>query len=126
MREVIDYVFCAICMVCPGSVVSWNHQDCNRQSMQRVQNTCSVGISVFRRSNTNVAFQTAISLFWSYEIRKGGQVLTTKPAIAFPDFVYIIVTLSYVFASNCFLNRLNCDCCFFANFLRIRALLVKD
>jgi len=28
-REVIDYVFCALCLVCPGSVVSWNRQDCN-------------------------------------------------------------------------------------------------
>ena len=43
MREVIDYVFRALCMVCPGSAVSWNRQDCNRQSMQRVQNTWSVG-----------------------------------------------------------------------------------
>jgi len=46
MREVIDYVFCAICMVCPDSVVSWNHQDCNRQSMQGVQNTWSIGTSL--------------------------------------------------------------------------------
>jgi len=34
MRKVIDYVFCALCMVCPGSAVSWNRQDCNKQSMQ--------------------------------------------------------------------------------------------
>jgi len=38
IREVIDYVFCAFCMVCLGSAFSRNHQDCNRQSMQRVQN----------------------------------------------------------------------------------------
>jgi len=43
MREAIDCVLCALCMVCPGSAVSWNRQDCNRQSMQRVQKTCSVG-----------------------------------------------------------------------------------
>jgi len=35
----VDYVFCALCMVCPGSAVSWNRQGCNRPSMQRVQNT---------------------------------------------------------------------------------------
>jgi len=35
----VDYVFCALCMVCPGSAVSWNRQGCNRLSMQRVQNT---------------------------------------------------------------------------------------
>jgi len=39
MKEVIDYVFCALCMVCPGSAVSWNRHGCNRQSMQQVQNT---------------------------------------------------------------------------------------
>jgi len=39
MREVIDYVFYALCMVCPGSAVGWNREDCNRQSMQGVQNT---------------------------------------------------------------------------------------
>jgi len=32
------YVFSALCMVCPGSAVSWNRQGGNRQSMQRVQN----------------------------------------------------------------------------------------
>jgi len=39
----VDYVFCAFSMVCPGSAVSWNRKGCNRQSMQRVQNTCSIG-----------------------------------------------------------------------------------
>jgi len=33
----VHCVFCALCMVYPGSAVSWNRQDCNRQSMQRVQ-----------------------------------------------------------------------------------------
>jgi len=33
----IHCVFCALCMVYLGSAVSWNRQDCNRQSMQRVQ-----------------------------------------------------------------------------------------
>jgi len=32
MREVIDYVICALCMVCLGSAVSWNRQDCNSQA----------------------------------------------------------------------------------------------
>jgi len=39
--------------------------------------------------------------------QKGRQGLTVKPATAFPEFVYITVTLSYVFVSNCCLNRLN-------------------
>jgi len=32
-------LFCGLYIVCLGSAVSWNHQDGNRQSMQRVQNT---------------------------------------------------------------------------------------
>jgi len=24
----VDYVFCALCMVCPGRDVSWHRQDC--------------------------------------------------------------------------------------------------
>ena len=32
MREVIDYVFIALCMVYPGSAVGWRRQDCNRQT----------------------------------------------------------------------------------------------
>jgi len=34
----VDYVFCALCVVYPGSAVSWNRQDYNSQSIQ-VQNT---------------------------------------------------------------------------------------
>ena len=43
MREIIDYMFCTLCKVCPGSTVSWYYQDCNRQNMPRVQNTWSIG-----------------------------------------------------------------------------------
>jgi len=43
MREIINYVFCALCMVCLSSAVSPNRQNCNKQSMQRVQNTWSLG-----------------------------------------------------------------------------------
>jgi len=47
MRDVIDYVFCAFCMVCSDSAVSWNRQDCNRQSIQRVQSIWSIGTGLF-------------------------------------------------------------------------------
>jgi len=33
----VHYVFRALCIVYPGSAVSWSRQVCNRQSMQRVQ-----------------------------------------------------------------------------------------
>jgi len=32
VRDIICCVFCALCLICPGSVVSWIRQDCNRQS----------------------------------------------------------------------------------------------
>jgi len=48
---------------CLGSAVSWNRQDCNRQSMIRVQNTSvNWDWSVFKCSDRNVVFQTAIFL----------------------------------------------------------------
>jgi len=39
-QEVIDYMFCTLCMVCLGRAVCWDQQDYNWQSMQQVQNTC--------------------------------------------------------------------------------------
>jgi len=42
----VHHVFCALCMVYPVSAVSWNRQNYSRQSMQRVQNTWSIGISL--------------------------------------------------------------------------------
>jgi len=54
IKELIDYVFCALCMVCAGSAVSWNREDCNRQSMQRVHNTWSVGAGLCLNSRTQM------------------------------------------------------------------------
>jgi len=45
--------------------------------------------------------------------KKGSQALTVKPATAFPEIVYITVTLSYVFDSNCSLNHRNLWLLFF-------------
>jgi len=39
MKEEIDHVFCALGLVCLGRAVSWNPQDWNNQSVQRMQNT---------------------------------------------------------------------------------------
>jgi len=52
MTEVIDYMFCALCMVSPGSAVSWNHQDNNRPSMQRVKSTWSIKTGVCLKART--------------------------------------------------------------------------
>jgi len=56
MREVIDDVFCPPCMVCPGSAVSWNRQDYNRQNMQRVKNTWSSGAGLCLNDRTQCSF----------------------------------------------------------------------
>jgi len=54
MREVIDYVFCALGIVCQGRVFSGHSQDCNRQSMQRVQNTWSIGTGLRLNARTQM------------------------------------------------------------------------
>jgi len=51
----VDDVFCALCIVCLGSAVSWNRQGCNRQSIQWVQNTWSTGIGLLLNALTLVA-----------------------------------------------------------------------
>jgi len=63
--------------------------------------------SVFECSDTTVVFQTAICLILVERNNKRSSALTAKPATALPEFVCIIVTLSYVFASSCSLNRMN-------------------
>jgi len=66
VSEVIDFVFCALCMVCPDSAVSWNRRDCNRQSMKRVQNTWSFGIGLCLNTRTQMQFsKQPFSWFWS-------------------------------------------------------------
>jgi len=50
----VDYVFCALCMVCSSSAVNWNRQDCNRQSMQGVQNTWSIGTGLWFNTRTQM------------------------------------------------------------------------
>jgi len=59
--------------------------------------------------DTDVIFQTTVFLIPIVRNSKpeGHQALSAKPATAFPEFVYIIVILSYVSACNCSLNRLN-------------------
>jgi len=77
--------------------------------MQRVQKTWSIG--------TGLLFNAPTQMFSKQPFFDSGrkkkqrvltpQALTTKPAICFPEIVYITVILSYVSASDCSLNRLN-------------------
>jgi len=52
--EVIYCVFCTHCMVCLGRVVSWHHQDCNRQSMQRMRNGWSTGTELCQNTRMRI------------------------------------------------------------------------
>jgi len=62
----VNCVFCALCMVCPGSADSWNRQGCNRQSMQRVEDTWSIGTGLFLNAQTQMQFsKQPFSWFWS-------------------------------------------------------------
>ena len=62
LKEHMRVDFCALDIVCLGSTVSWNRQGCNRQSMQRVQNTWLIGTGLRKCSDINVVVQTAIFL----------------------------------------------------------------
>jgi len=55
-RELIDSVFCALRMVCPGSAMSWNRQDRSRQSMQRAQSNWSIGTGLRQNTRTKYRF----------------------------------------------------------------------
>jgi len=44
----LESCLCALCVVYLDRAVSWHSQDANRQSMQRVQNTWSIGTMVAR------------------------------------------------------------------------------
>jgi len=95
----------------------------------KVQNACSIG-TLFKCSDTNAIFETAIFLILVVKNNKMSSSLDVKTSYRLSRNCYImpILILSYVSASNCSLNRLNlsCDCCFFADFLMVRALLVKN
>jgi len=49
MREVVDNVFCEICMIQLGRAVTWRHrQVCKRQRMQQVQNIWLAGTGLLK------------------------------------------------------------------------------
>ena len=63
-----------------------------------------LGVVVFKCSDTNVVFQTAIFLILVIRNKEGPPALTVKPATAFSEVVYITVIVSYIFDRNCSLN----------------------
>jgi len=114
MREVIGYVFCALCMVCLGSAVSWSSQDCNRQSRQRVANTWSTRAGLWMLGHK--------CSFLDSGRKKQQKVLRhwpQKPALPFQKLFILPlswVILNYVSASKSSLNRVNLWLLFFCWF----------
>jgi len=106
IRKVIDYVF--------YTVHGLLGQCCSLESprLQQAKHATSTKHlvswvwSVFWCSDTNAISEQPFSWFWSQEMTKGPQPLMAKPTTALTEIVYIIVILSYISASNCFLNHL--------------------
>jgi len=119
MREVMDYVFCALCLVCPGRAASCHRHDCNRQSTQRVQNTWSIGTGLCIKhqcSDTNMVIQTAIFLILFVRNNKrssgiDGQRLAFQKLFILPLYwvIFLLVAVLWIVWKR--------DCCFFADFL---------
>jgi len=123
-------VYCfVLCVVCPHTAVIWNHQDCNRQSMQQVQNTAKVNWDwfVFQCSDTNVVFHVAVFLILVIKNKKRSSDGKTSDCL-FRNCLYYQLPLSWVtFLQVTAVLRIvwTCDCCFFTDFLMVTALLVK-
>jgi len=126
LKEHMRVDFCALYIVCLGSTVSWNRQDCNRQSMQRVQNTWLIGTGLRKCSDINVVVQTAtcfysgckkqqnVLRYWRKNQRLPFQKLFILPL---SWVTFLLVTVLWIVWI--------CDCCFFADFLVVTVLLVK-
>jgi len=116
----------SITMVCPGSAVSWNHQRCNRQSMQQVQKTWSIGTGLLLNALTHMFSKqpffdsgrkknkrSSLPRHWRQNQRLAFQKLFILP-LSWDSFLPVTV-LWIVWI---------CDY-FFADFLMVAALLVK-
>jgi len=104
MREVIDYVFCVLCMVCPGSAFSWNRQDLQQaKHATSAKHLVSWDWSVFC-SNTNAVFQITIFLILVVRKNKSSSGIDDKTSDCLSKNLITII-LSYVSATNCSLNR---------------------
>jgi len=44
MREAIDYVFCALCMCCPGSTGSWNAKTATGKACNKCKTLGQLGL----------------------------------------------------------------------------------
>jgi len=69
-----------------------------------------------------MVFQTAIFLILVVRNSKRSK---EKPATAFPEIVHIIVIVSTFPLVTVLWIVWTCDCCFYADFLMVRAMLAK-
>jgi len=87
MKEVINYQFCALCLVCPRSAFNWNRQNCNRQTIQRVKTLGHLGLVCVQMLGHKCHFPKSHFYILIIRNKKGPQALTTKAATAFPEVV---------------------------------------
>ena len=93
-------------MVCLGSAVNWNRQDCNRQSMQRVQNTWSTGTGLSKYSDTNLIFQLDVVLILDIINSKRFSGMNAK-LVTTCSRICVTIYSNNDSSSNNSLNRLN-------------------
>ena len=107
-------LLCALYMLCPGSAVSWNRRHCNRQSMQRVQNTWSIGTGLCLMFGHKCSFPNSLFLILvRNKKRSSGIDGKTSDCLSRNCLYSITVILSYVSVSNYSLKRLNLWLLFF-------------
>jgi len=92
-REVIDYVFCALCMVCLSRVVSWHGQDCNRHATS-AKHLVDWDWTMSKYSDKNVVLQTYVFLILVVINNKRSSGITAKPVTAFPEICYVTRNLN--------------------------------
>jgi len=121
MKELINYVFCALCMVCQATVPAKiaktaTGKACNkRKTLGQLQ---LVYVTVTNVRTLMLFSQQSFSWFWSQEKTKCPQAFMAKPADCLARIWLwpISVILSYVYGRNCSLNRLSLWLLFFSWF----------
>jgi len=109
MREEVDSVFCALCMVCLGRAISWLRQGCYRQSMQHVQGTRRLGLVCVKILNTTPVLLTDVFFISGIINYKKSSGIINKTSRCFSRISIFALTfcLKNMSASKCLLNCQN-------------------
>ena len=113
-------VFCALLKACPGSAVSWNRQNCNRQNMHNCKTLVHLGLVCVQMLGHKCSFPNSHFLVLRNNKRSSGIDGKTSDCLSRSCLYYRcfeLVTFIWIVWT--------CDC-FLVDFLMIRALLVKN